>query len=193
MNTRCCGRPVSMPSASRRSLCLVVALVVVAVLGVGLVALPPGSDARPTVSAYATAAAIYNYDSAVTSTPAAVNPQIDELRSYDQRRQPLQVRIAASRPRLAAEGGGRFAPGKWLTHFEKHGAEFGYKNSVEYLQGARSLIGRHGVQTYTRTNGDRLFYDAATNEFAATTKDGVIRTYFRPDNGSAYWQGQIGG
>src|SRR5581483_2055763 len=32
-----------------------------------------------------------------------------------------------------------FVPGKWLTHFEKHGAEFGAKNAVEYLKGANKL------------------------------------------------------
>ena len=89
--------------------------------------------------------------------------------------------------------GPRFAPGKWLPHFEKHAAEFGYKNSVEYLKGARDLVGREGVQTFTGSNGDRLFYDAARNEFAAMKPDGVLRTYFRPKNGSSYWQGQTGG
>lgn len=72
-----------------------------------------------------------------------------------------------------------FAPGKWLTHFEKHGAEFGYKNAVEYLKGANRLIqGGDGVETYVRRNGDMLFYGEATNEFAVVAKDGkTIRTY----------------
>lgn len=100
--------------------------------------------------------------------------------------------------KLAAKGaertlGPRFAPGRWLPHFEKHASEFGYKNSVEYLKGARDLVGREGVETFTRTNGDRLFYDAARNEFAAMKPDGVLRTYFRPKNGSSFWQGQTGG
>ena len=60
----------------------------------------------------------------------------------------------------------RFAPGRWLPHFEKHAAEFGYRTPVEYLRGARDLVGRSGVQTFIRANGDRLFYDAARNEFA---------------------------
>lgn len=32
-----------------------------------------------------------------------------------------------------------FAPGRWLEHFEKHGDEFGYRTSVEYLRGAQQL------------------------------------------------------
>jgi hypothetical protein len=87
----------------------------------------------------------------------------------------------------------RFAPGRWLPHFEKHAAEFGYRTPVEYLRGARDLVGRSGVQTFTRTNGDRLFYDAARNEFAVLKPDGVLRTYFRPQDGSAYWRSQTGG
>jgi hypothetical protein len=86
----------------------------------------------------------------------------------------------------------RFAPGRWLPHFEKHAAEFGYRTPVEYLRGARDLVGREGVQTFTRTNGDKLFYDAARNEFAVVKPDGVLRTYFRPQDGIDYWTTQIG-
>jgi hypothetical protein len=87
----------------------------------------------------------------------------------------------------------RFQPGRWLPHFEKHAAEFGYRTPVEYLRGARDLVSREGVQTFTRTNGDKLFYDAARNEFAVMKPDGVLRTYFRPENGSQYWTAQTGG
>src|SRR5918998_1132956 len=81
----------------------------------------------------------------------------------------------------------RFAPGRWLPHFEKHSAEFGYRTPVEYLRGARDLVGRQGVQTFTRTNGDRLFYDAARNEFAVLKQDGVLRTYFRRRGRRGRW------
>ena len=87
----------------------------------------------------------------------------------------------------------RFQPGRWLPHFEKHAAEFGYRTPVEYLKGARDLTSRSGVETFTRTNGDKLFYDAARNEFAVLRPDGVLRTYFRPQNGSQYWHTQTGG
>jgi pyocin large subunit-like protein len=87
----------------------------------------------------------------------------------------------------------RFAPGRWLPHFEKHAAEFGYRTPVEYLRGARDLVGREGIETFTRTNGDKLLYDAARNEFAVLKPDGVLRTYFRPQNGSEYWRLQTGG
>jgi hypothetical protein len=87
----------------------------------------------------------------------------------------------------------RFQPGRWLPHFEKHAAEFGYRTPVEYLRGARDLVGRSGVRTFTRTNGDKLIYDAARNEFAVLRPDGVLRTFFKPQDGIAYWTKQIGG
>ena len=49
------------------------------------------------------------------------------------------------------------------------------------------------MQTFTRSNGDKLFYDAARNEFAVLKQDGVLRTYFRPQNGGEYWRIQTGG
>lgn len=55
-----------------------------------------------------------------------------------------------------------------------------------------AIVGRSGVQTFRRTNGDYLFYDAARNEFAAVAPNGVIKTYFRPRAGQHYWRDQIG-
>ena len=90
----------------------------------------------------------------------------------------------------------RFEPGRWLKHFDDHAAEFGYRTPVEYLRGARDFVARKDVETFTRvggrTDGDRLFYDEASNTFAVLRKDGVLRTYFRPRDGRAYWLKQIG-
>ena len=90
----------------------------------------------------------------------------------------------------------RFEPGRWLKHFDDHAAEFGYRTPVEYLRGARDFVKRTDVETFTRvggrTDGDRLFYDQASNTFAVLRKDGVLRTYFRPRDGRAYWLKQIG-
>jgi Bacterial TSP3 repeat len=85
----------------------------------------------------------------------------------------------------------RFQPGRWLPHFEKHAGEFGYRTPVEYLKGARDLTGRSGVNTFTRSNGDKLFYDSARNEFAVLKPDGILRTYFRPKEGIDYWLEQL--
>ena len=115
----------------------------------------------------------------------------------------LRARLASSGLLKGVEGAAettkalpRFEPGRWLKHFEDHAAEFGYRTPVEYLRGARDFVARTDVETFTRvggrTDGDRLFYDEATNYFAVLRKDGVLRTYFRPRDGRAYWLRQIG-
>jgi hypothetical protein len=110
----------------------------------------------------------------------------------------LRLRLASSGLLRGVEGAvetaktlPRFQPGRWLPHFEKHAAEFGYRSPVEYLQGARSLVSRSGVQTFTRANGDKLIYDSVTNEFAVLKNDGILRTYFKPKDGYRYWLDQI--
>lgn len=142
--------------------------------------------------------ATYGYDSPASSTTRAANTGTNARGGRPGTWTPPGVVRLVSDGVSAAKGaektlGPRFAPGKWLPHCEKHAAEFGYKNSVDYLKGARSLVGREGVETFTRANGDRLFYDAARNEFAAMRPDGVLRTYFRPKSGGDYWKSQTGG
>src|SRR5262245_26144879 len=84
---------------------------------------------------------------------------------------------AAQRPTAALPN---FAPGRLQSHFEKHGAEFGYRTADEYLQGARGLVaGGDGIETWER-GGDTLYYKAATNEFGVKSRENVIRTYFKP-------------
>ena len=91
--------------------------------------------------------------------------------------------------------GGRalFATGKLLTqHFEKHGAEFGVKNAAQYLHAAQKFFGGKGVETAMRGT-DKLFYNQATNEFGVLRANGVIRTYFKPQEGRAYFDKITGG
>jgi hypothetical protein len=85
----------------------------------------------------------------------------------------------------------RFQPGRWFPHFEKHAAEFGYRTPVEYLKGARDLTARSGTRAFTRSNGDKLIYDSATNEFAVLKPDGILRTYFKPKEGFDYWLKEV--
>jgi len=89
-----------------------------------------------------------------------------------------------------------FRPGKWLKHFEKHGQEFGAKNSVEYLQGALRLknaqAGGDILRKYDSATGISRTYNRATNEFVSTNKDGSIRTYLKPREGAQYFDKQPG-
>jgi hypothetical protein len=99
----------------------------------------------------------------------------------------------------------RFANQQRLTdHFIKHRREVGATSAADYLAKARSLISRAGIQTHIRKDGDVLFFDPNTGEFAVVASDcSTIRTYFNPgfdqkkgtinlQKAQKYWQRQIG-
>lgn len=61
------------------------------------------------------------------------------------------------------------APENVPSHWKKHSSEFPeYSNASQYVGGAQSFVSKPpaNVFTKTRTNGDTLFYDQATNTFA---------------------------
>src|SRR3989344_4725992 len=91
-----------------------------------------------------------------------------------------------------AGGGSNFASDKLSeSHFKDHGAEFGFTSEKEYSQAAQKLIDSKtgkGIEGYTRPNGDVVRYDTKTNSYAVKTKDGVIKTYFKPTEGYNYYQ-----
>ena len=103
----------------------------------------------------------------------------------------------ASGAAAAGRAGTSFATGQLLLdHFAKHGTEFGARTAQEYLAGASqfaeaALQGTKGVEMAVRTNGDKLFYKVATNEFLVITANGVIRTYFKPTRGVECWIQQV--
>ena len=79
-----------------------------------------------------------------------------------------------------------------VEHFQKHGHEFGYKTKEDYLQGANNVIKNPSVLHKLETeDGDDCYYLQATNEFVVVSPEGVIRTYFRPDDGVEYFNRQM--
>lgn len=78
------------------------------------------------------------------------------------------------------------------SHYNKHASEFGDISKEEYLKGADDLINNtsNDILTKTRTNGDSIFYNPATNEFAVKSVDDYIRTYFKPSDGIDYFNRQ---
>ncbi|MEO8218573.1 MAG: RHS repeat-associated core domain-containing protein [Acidobacteriota bacterium] len=87
-----------------------------------------------------------------------------------------------------------FAEGSLSTHFAKHIREFGYATEGEYLAGARAIAleaseGAPSVITKIRGT-DTLIYKTTTNEFVVVGKDNLIRTYFKPREGTAYFLNQ---
>ena len=79
----------------------------------------------------------------------------------------------------------------WEDHFEKHGSEFGYKNKEEYLKGANEVINSSTSKHKTEAeDGDEIYYDEDKNEIVFVSKDGYIRTYFKPSDGINYYNRQ---
>lgn len=76
-------------------------------------------------------------------------------------------------------------------HFDKHGAEFGYATADEYLAGANRVVASPGaLHKLEAEDGDDVYYLESTNEFVIVSTDGYLRTYFKPDDGKAYFDRQ---
>ena len=83
--------------------------------------------------------------------------------------------------------------GNLERHFRKHRAEFPeYKTAAEYGNAALKFFKTppKGTEFKRRSNGDRLFYYEKENLFGVTTKNGAVKTFFRPDSGRRYWKRQ---
>jgi hypothetical protein len=69
-------------------------------------------------------------------------------------------------------------------HWEKHKAEFPeLNNALEYVQATHRFVDQPppGTLSKTRTNGDVVMYDSASNTFAVKSASGAPATMFRPD------------
>ncbi len=77
-------------------------------------------------------------------------------------------------------------------HFQRAGADLGAKTLDEFLTKVHHFVDHppKDVQVITRSNGDRLLYDAKDNLFAVARADGAPRTIFKPTTGAAYWDEQ---
>jgi len=89
-----------------------------------------------------------------------------------------------------------FKPGKWLKHYEIHGNEFPYKNSIEYLRGAFNLANQKTSKNIFKkldpNSGTTRIYNKATNEFISISSKGYLKTYFKPKTGFKYFKSQPG-
>lgn len=80
---------------------------------------------------------------------------------------------------------------KLNTHYAKHKDKFGDISVEEYLDMANQLFRAtvsEDVEEIIRSDGSVSRYRFSTNEFLVVTKDGAIRTYFKPDTGEEYWR-----
>ena len=78
-------------------------------------------------------------------------------------------------------------------HYEKHGAEFGAGSRQDYLRMAQKLRDAPAggpILEAVRRDGVVTRYDRQTGAFIAFNANGVIRTFFRPNDGERYWRRQ---
>jgi pyocin large subunit-like protein len=78
-------------------------------------------------------------------------------------------------------------------HWEKHGNEFPEDHSeADYVREANAFVHHPppGTQIKRDARGDTLFYQPSTDVFAVMDEQGEPRTFFKPDNGMAYWSRQ---
>ncbi len=78
-------------------------------------------------------------------------------------------------------------------HYEKHGAAFGRITRQDYLHQAQLLrdakAGDPILET-VRSDGVVTRFDRQTGAFIAFNSNGVIRTFFKPNDGERYYRRQ---
>ena len=82
------------------------------------------------------------------------------------------------------------------NHYEKHGRYMGYASKEDYEAFASNLVNyckqNKGACEfkYEQEDSDEVYYFESANEIVFVSGDGYIRTYFRPDEGRAYFDRQ---
>ena len=83
--------------------------------------------------------------------------------------------------------------GRLEEHYKKHGREFGAISRSEYLARAQLLRDRPvggPILEARRDDGRITRFDRDSGGFVAFDQDGTIHTYFRPNDGEAYFRRQ---
>jgi hypothetical protein len=79
-------------------------------------------------------------------------------------------------------------------HYDKHGNEFGDISQQEYLRRAQALRDAPAGGTIleaVRRDGVVTRFDRRSGAFIAFSSRGVIRTFFRPNDGERYFRRQL--
>ena len=82
---------------------------------------------------------------------------------------------------------------KLLDHFEKHGGEFPGLSREEYLLRAQDLRDRRtgeGILEFVREDLVITRFDRKSGSFLAFDRNLTIRTFFKPNDGEAYFKRQ---
>ena len=101
---------------------------------------------------------------------------------------------SAGVPPPAAPSVGFRSQARLEEHYSRHGAEFGRVTIEEYLHRAQALrdatVGGDVLEVVRPTDGVVSRFDRASGAFLAFDADGTIRTFFRPNDGEAYFRRQ---
>lgn len=87
-----------------------------------------------------------------------------------------------------------FVNKKGNSTLDKHANKHGYESPDDYLNDARNFLEKDPTsttQSFVSKDGTYFRYDTNTNEFGIINQYGGISTYFKPDDGLAYWLEQI--
>ena len=79
-------------------------------------------------------------------------------------------------------------------HVSKHLAEYGDITEDQYIERAKRLLRSapsDDILVLTRSDGSVAKYRISTNEFVTGTKDGYIRTAFKPREKMEYWRYEL--
>jgi pyocin large subunit-like protein len=129
---------------------------------------------------------------AVVLIVAAVAALINHFQRPGTVNRPTEANVPAAA--AARSDVGFRSRGALEDHFRKHGREFGPGLTVEeYLRRAQMLRDAPvGGPILELTRGDRVTcrFDRRTGDFLAFNPDRTIRTFFRPNDGEAYFRRQ---
>lgn len=109
---------------------------------------------------------------------------------------PAATPAAAPTPAAAATPSqvGFTSRASWQSHFDKHGAEFGRITADQYLALAQQLrdapLSADVLENVRASDGVITRFDRRSGGFVAFHRDKTIRTFFRPDDGEAYFRRQ---
>ena len=100
----------------------------------------------------------------------------------------------AQAPAAVRTGIGFRSRERLVEHYRKHGREFGSISMDRYLRLAQELRDRPAggmILEAVRRDHTIVRYDKSSGAFIAFDPDGIIRTFFRPNRGDAYFRSQL--
>lgn len=106
---------------------------------------------------------------------------------------PSRASVPSVPPRAPSAVGFRTRD-RLLDHYDKHGAEFKASSPEAYLVLAQTLRAEPAVgdvrEIVRPTDGVISKFDRRTGAFVAFDADSTIRTFFKPNDGEAYFERQ---